>query len=65
MTRLEYPYSLSYQEINFTNVSESCIPAFASKTDEKVEPMKSDDTTSSDDIVKREKQWKKLKINYI
>lgn len=50
MTRLEYPYSLSYHEINFTNVSESCIPAFASKTDENVEPIKSDDTTSSDEM---------------
>ena len=46
-TLLEYPNSLSYQEINLTNVGFSPIQASASKTEESVDPLKSDDTTMS------------------
>ena len=46
-TLLEYPYSLSYQAINLTNVGDNNIPAFWSKIVEYVEPRKSDETTES------------------
>ena len=45
--RLLYPISLSYQLITFTNVGVSAIPAFASKMEERLSPMKSVDTSIS------------------
>lgn len=39
---------MSYHEISLTNVSDSWMPADASKIDEAVVPMKSDETTWSE-----------------
>lgn len=47
ITRLEYPYSLSYQEINLTKLLFNEMPAFASKMLEWLSPIKSLETTSS------------------
>src|ERR1700722_9820467 len=46
-TRLEYPHSLSYQEITFTRLPPTTIVLGESTIEERESPLKSDDTSSS------------------
>src|SRR5215472_2664693 len=45
-TREEYPHSLSYQEITFTQLPPTTIVQGASTIDDRESPLKSDDTNS-------------------